>query len=243
MKGFSFRRLVNYARYHYVSQKRLYLHNVLLMLGVPMFFSLISRDIGAATGMSMAIYLAGALAISRLLVLPMRGRGSKVLESVVPISKGERMTFMLLNSIVLYPLAAMLIATVAVLLSWPFCYLVEGNTLGNTLLYDLYDVYYLDYYIYILVQIIISATLLINLLARRSLLLAYVIAFCGFMVVMISLGHLGIYFANSYDNVQIDIIEVAGETVEAVAITIYTLIPVVLYALSYWVLRRRQMKW
>jgi hypothetical protein len=63
------------------------------------------------------------------------------------------------------------------------------------------------------------------------------------MVVMILLGHLGIYFANSYDNVQIDIIEVAGETVEAVAITIYTLIPVVLYALSYLVLRRRQMKW
>ena len=105
----------------------------------------------------------------------------------------------------------------------------------------MYDIYYLDYYIYILVQIIISATLLINLLARRSLLLAYVIAFCGFMVVMILLGNLGIYFANSYDNVQIDIIEV--ETVEALAITIYTLIPVVLYALSYLVLRRRQMKW
>jgi hypothetical protein len=41
--------------------------------------------------------------------------------------------------------------------------------------------------------------------------------------------------------VQIDIIEV--ETVKAVGITIYTLIPVVLYALSYLVLRRRQMKW
>lgn len=242
MKGFSFRRLVNYARYHYVSQKRLYLHNVLLMLGVPMFFGLISREIGAVTGMSMAIYIAGALGISRLMVLPMRGRGTKVLESVVPISKGERMTFMLLNSIVLYPIVAMLIATVAVILSWPFCFRFEGDTLCNTLLSGLYELYYLNYYTYILVQIIISATLLINLLARRSLLLAYVIAFCGFMAVMILLGHLGVYFANYYDAVQFNI-ELEVDTVKKVAMTIYTLIPVVLYALSYWVLKRRQMKW
>ena len=236
MKGFSFRRLVNYARYHYVSQKRLYLHNVLLMLGVPMFFGLISREIGAVTGMSMAIYIAGALGISRLMVLPMRGRGTKVLESVVPISKGERMTF------VLYPIVAMLIATVAVILSWPFCCRFEGDTLCNTLLSGLYELYYLNYYTYILVQIIISATLLINLLARRSLLLAYVIAFCGFMAVMILLGHLGVYFANYYDAVQFNI-ELEVDTVKMVAMTIYTLIPVVLYALSYWVLKRRQMKW
>jgi hypothetical protein len=98
--------------------------------------------------------------------------------------------------------------------------------------------------IYVLIQIGCSTALLINLLARRSLILAYMIAFFGSLTLLVLFG-LGMQWLS--DNVEFSwsFNPTAAEknAIEYTVKTIFCLIPVAIYTLCYIVLRKRQVKW
>lgn len=238
MSCFSISRVAQYARYHYATQRKHYLAIILQMLGWPLLFGILSRDIDTVYGIGLALYIFGAMGYSIRTTWSMRGRSTKVLESVIPISNEERMTFMILNGVVAFPLILTITTTLAMLLTTPFVYadVAVGHELCDMITHG-----YFYWPIYILIQIIYSASLLINLAARRNLVLAYVGAFIGVMVFFGITGRIGLELIIRYEEQFSAFSQLSIP--EPVGITLYVLIPVVFYVLGYLVLRKRQVKW
>ena len=236
MKGYSLSRVAQYARYHYISQSKNYLSLLFTMFAMPAIIGILSRDMHDVPGISMAIYLFGAIGFAVRTTFSMRERTSKVREMTLPVSAEERMTFMFFNLAVAYPLACLITASLAIVVTYPFSYSREIGAAFEELLSS----GFLEWPIYIIVQIIASSSLLINLLARRNLFVAYLGAFAGVVTFLAIMGRAVVEILENFDD-QLQYVNVYLP--EPVAITLFCLVPVVIYAFAYLALRRRQMKW
>lgn len=236
MKGYSLSRVAQYARYHYISQSKNYLSLLFTMFAMPALIAILSRDMLDVPGIAMAIYLFGAIGFAVRTTFSMRERTSKVREMTLPVSAEERMTFMFFNLAVAYPLACLITASLAIVVTYPFSYSREIGAAFEQLLSD----GFLEWPVYIIVQIIASSSLLINLLARRNLFVAYLGAFAGVVTFLAIMGRAVVEILENFDD-QLQYVDVYLP--EPVAITLFCLVPVVIYAFAYLALRRRQMKW
>ena len=79
-------------------------------------------------------------------------------------------------------------------------------------------------------------------MARRNLLLAYVVAFVGVMTLFGIMGRVGLEIMIRNEE-QVNAFFSNFSIPEPIGITLYVLIPVCLYALGYVALRKRQVKW
>ena len=236
MKGYSLSRVAQYARYHYISQSKNYLSLLFTMFAMPAIIAILSRNMRDVPGIAMAIYLFGAIGFAVRTTFSMRERTSKVREMTLPVSAEERMTFMFFNLAVAYPLACLITASLAIVVTYPFSYSREIGAAFEELL----SCGFLEWPIYIIVQIIASSSLLINLLARRNLFVAYLGAFAGVVTFLAITGRAVVEILENFDD-HLQYVDVYLP--EPVAITLFCLVPVVIYAFAYWALRRRQMKW
>ena len=233
--------IVNYARYHYTTQYKLYLTLVLQLSLIPLFFGIITRDAESAYAMSVAVYIFGCFGLSRILVLPMRERGTKIMEMTLPVTSCERMGFMLLNCVVLYPLTAFVMGALAVTLSTPFNY-GEFDLLGQ--IGEMAVDNYFFYGIYIFIQMVLSGALIINLLARRNLIVSYLISFVVVVVFATLVIRLGLEVLIRFDEYNENIENIVFVSIpQWLGILIYVLIPTTMYGVSYLLLRKRQVKW
>ena len=236
MKSYSLGRVAQYARYHYVSNMKHYFSMVSAMLLVPVVFGILSRDVEIVTGICAALYLFSGFISSVRTTYAMRDRGTKILECVVPISNEERMTFMFLNIAVVAPIVATLVPIVGTLIVAPF----DHHSVGLVAkMVDMLKEFYLQWPIYVVVQIIGSASLLLNLVARRNLIIAYIGAFLGTVTALTLIGRAGIEILINSDMTQIEMLELNEELSTAIFIAL----PILFYLCCYWALRRRQMKW
>lgn len=236
MKGYSLSRVAQYARYHYISQGKNYLSLLFTMFAMPAIIGIMARNMHDVAGSAMAIYIFGAIGFAVRTTFSMRERSSKVREMTLPVSVEERMTFMFFNLAVAFPLACLITASLAIVVVYPFSYSREIGAAFEQLLVD----GFLEWPIYIVVQIIASASLLINLLARRNLFVAYLGAFAGVVAFFAITGRLVVLHIDRWAE---DAMFMNIYVPEAVGITLFCLVPVVIYAFAYWALRRRQMKW
>lgn len=236
MKGYSLSRVAQYARYHYISQGKNYLSLWFTMFAMPAIIAILSRDMRDVPGIAIAIYLFGAIGFAVRTTFSMRERTSKVREMTLPVSAEERMTFMFFNLAVAFPLACLITASLAIVVAYPFSYSREIGAAFEELLSS----GFLEWPIYIIVQIIASSSLLINLLARRNLFVAYLGAFAGVVTFLAITGRAVVEILENFDD-QLQYVNVYLP--EPVAITLFCLVPVVIYAFAYLALRRRQMKW
>lgn len=237
MKGYSFRRVVQFARYHYISQGKNYLSLLLTLVGMPSIIGILSRDMEAIPGISMALYLFGGIAFALRTTYAMRYRSTKIMQSTMPVSNGERYTFMFFNLAVVFPLVIMLTSTLSLAIVYPFSYIQEFSLFFREMMNE----FFLQLPIYIMVQIVCSASLLINLLARRNLFVAYLGAFVGVVAFFAIMSRLSleflVHFAEELDEMYF------FNLPEWAALTIFGLVPVVFYACGYWALCKRQIKW
>lgn len=236
MKGYSLSRVAQYARYHYVSQGKNYLSLLFTMFAMPAIIGIMARNMHDVPGVAMAIYIFGAIGFAVRTTFSMRERSSKVREMTLPVSVEERMTFMFFNLAVAFPLACLITASLAIVVVYPFSYSREIGAAFEQLLVD----GFLEWPIYIVVQIIASSSLLINLLARRNLFIAYLGAFAGVVAFFAITGRLVVLHIDRWAE---DAMFMNIYVPEAVGITLFCLVPVIIYAFAYWALRRRQMKW
>ena len=240
MKKFDLYRVVQYARYHYVSQYQKYLSFTLAIFGIPLLFGILDRSIYNIGGIALAIYIFCALTIARLSMMSLRSRGTKVMEATLPVSNEERFVFMVVNCAVIYPMATFALTILAVICVAPFQYGGAAGLLGPELK-DIATQYHLHWPIYIMMQILASTSLLINILARRSLVAASAIGFGIIIAILALLARLGISLYAYYSEMGYVINNIVVP--ESVGIAIYCLIPVALYAICYIALRKRQIKW
>lgn len=236
MKGYSLSRVAQYARYHYISQSKNYLSLLFTMFAMPAIIAILSRNMHDVPGVAMAIYLFGSIGFAVRTTFSMRERTSKVREMTLPVSAEERMTFMFFNLAVAFPLACFITASLAIVVAYPFSY---SRDIGEAF-EELLSSGFFEWPIYIIVQIIASSSLLINLLARRNLFVAYLGAFAGVVTFLAITGRALVEILENFDD-QLQYVNVYLP--EPVAITLFCLVPVVIYAFAYWALRRRQMKW
>ncbi len=239
MSSFSISRVAQYARYHYATQRKQYLGMVLQLVGWPLLFGVLSRDITTVTGITTAIYLFVAIGFAVRTTYSMRGRATKIMECTIPISNEERMLFMLFNGAVVFPLIVAVAASIAALLATPFMY---GPVSLGYELWNLLSEIIFYWPIYILVQIIFSASLLINIAARRNLLVAYIGAFVGVMLFLGITGRVGLELMVRNEE-KIGLFFSNFSIPEPVGIALYALIPIIFYLAGYVVLRKRQIKW
>lgn len=235
MKGYSLSRVAQYARYHYISQSKNYLSLLFTMFAMPALIAILSRDMRDVPGIATAIYLFGSIGFAVRTTFSMRERTSKVREMTLPVSAEERMTFMFFNLAVAFPLVCFITASLAIVVTYPFSYSRDIGAAFEELLSS----GVLEWPIYIIVQIIASSSLLINLLARRNLFVAYLGAFAGVVTFLAIMGRAVVEFLENFYQLQY----VNVYLPEPVAITLFCLVPVVIYAFAYLALRRRQMKW
>lgn len=241
MKNFALGNVVNYVRYHYTTQYKLYLTLVLQMLLIPLFFGIISREADVAYAISIVIYVFGTLSLSRIMVLPMRDRGMKIMEMTVPVSSVERMWVILLNGLVLYPIVAFLVGVLAVALSTPFHY-GEFDLIGQ--IEEMVVDNYFFWGTYVFIQIMFSGSLIINLLARRNLIVSYLISFVAVVAFATLVIRLGFEVLIRFDEYNENIENIAFVSIpQWLGILIYVLIPTTMYAICYILLRKRQVKW
>lgn len=236
MKGYSLSRVAQYARYHYISQSKNYLSLLFTMFAMPALIAILSRDMHDVPGIAMAIYLFGGIGFAVRTTFSMRERTSKVREMTLPVSAEERMTFMFFNLAVAFPLVCFITASLAIVVAYPFSYSRDIVAAFEELLSS----GFFEWPIYIIVQIIASSSLLINLLARRNLFVAYLGAFAGVVTFLAITGRALVEILENFDD-QLQYVDVYLP--EPVAITLFCLVPVVIYAFAYLALRRRQMKW
>lgn len=236
MKGYSLSRVAQYARYHYISQGKNYLSLLFTMFAMPAIIGVMARNMHDVAGVALAIYLFGIIGFAVRTTFSMRERSSKVREMTLPVSAEERMTFMFFNLAVAFPLACLITASLAIVVVYPFSYSREIGAAFEQLLVD----GFLEWPIYIVVQIIASSSLLINLLARRNLFVAYLGAFAGVVAFFAITGRLVVLHIDRWAE---DAMFMNVYVPDAVGITLFCLVPVVIYAFAYWALRRRQMKW
>lgn len=235
MKSYSLGRVAQYARYHYVSNIKHYFSMVATMVLLPVVFGILSRSVSTVEGICTALYLFSGFIFAVRTTFAMRDRGTKILECVVPISNEERMTFMFLNIAVVAPIVAALVPVIGMLIVALFDY--ETFDLWGRIM-DLLRNVYLQWPIYVVVQIIGSAALLLNIVARRNLIITYIGAFLGSITALTLLGRAGIEILINND-VQIEMLELNEE----VSTALFIALPILFYLCCYWALRRRQMKW
>lgn len=235
MKSYSLGRVAQYARYHYTSLSRNYLSLMLVIVGFMSIFGILSRDLMTSVDICMAIYLFGGIAFALRTTSMMRGREYKVRECTLPISNEERMTFMLFNLMVAFPLSLVVCVLLSLLIVYPFAWNPDIMMAIDRVMSDCL----LAWPFYVLVQIICSASLLLNIVARRNLLLTYVAAFIGAIASLGITGKVGIEIAI---NSGVEHVEMWG-LADEIARVVFILLPVAFYALAYWALRKRQIKW
>ena len=236
MKKFSLKRVVEYLRYIYTVQAKNYTWNVLAMFIVPLFFGILNRgeSIVTASGMSLFIYMVAAWVFPVREMWTLRQRGTKVMAMTLPVSTEERWLAMLFNLAVVFPVVAIVTSVLAIVVAKPFdsC----DIELGDYIIGHLYG-FYFDWEGYVLVQLFASVSLFMAAISRRSIMLTYVIAIVG--VILLLYGVVGIAVEREwYINIEANI-----EAVELAGKIVYCLLPVVFYALSYIALKRRQVKW
>ena len=236
MKGYSLSRVAQYARYHYISQGKNYLSLLFTMFAMPAIIAILSRNMHDVPGIAMAIYIFGSIGFAVRTTFSMRERTSKIREMTLPVSAEERMTFMFFNLAVAFPLVCFITASLAIVVAYPFSYSREIGEAFEELLSDGFFVWP----VYIIVQIIASSSLLINLLARRNLFVAYLGAFAGVVTFLAIMGRAVVEILENFD-CQLQYVDIYLP--EPVGITLFCLVPVVIYAFAYLALRRRQMKW
>ena len=243
MKSYSLSRLLQYARYHYTVLHNKYLVRLLIIVGLPLLIGVLDRNVESASEISSVIYLFASLGFASLSVFPMRDRGLKTIEMGIPVSNGERMSFLLLNLGVIYPLIAHIVAFVVTLIT---SLLSPHSYSFMEIFYELNDCGYGDWWFYVTCQFFAAGTLLINLLARRSVFIAYLIAFFSFIALFFSvswvlglLSEMGVVY-NSTIYITPQMFE---GVIEPIIKAVYSLLPVSIYAICYVVLRKRQIKW
>ena len=243
MKSYSLGRVFQYARYHYNVMQNKYLIRVLVILGLPLFIGLVDHDVENAIEVAAVIYFFASIGFASLSVYPMRDRGMKILEMGVPVSKCERMSFLLLNMAVIYPLFVTISAFVVALITAFVDSDIDSVKEVFTLLYNRG---FCDWWMYVTCQFFGAGALLINLLARRNLFVAYLIAFLSFIALFLCVGWvLGVMSEMNYvyDNTIYINPQVFVDVVEPIVKVVYSLLPVAIYAICYAVLRKRQIKW
>lgn len=236
MGTYSLRRVAQYARYHYTEQRKNYLSVMFTCVAFPVLFGILSREISAVEGISKAIYLFGGIGFAVRTTFAMRHRGTKIMECSLPVSNAERMTFMVLNLAVMFPLFVTFTANISLLAAAPFNY-YEVNVWE--VMRDVTHNFLCDWRLYVMIQIIASVSLFLNIVARRSLFVAYLGAFLGVMVFFGAVARISVHIVMNVNPFFFESFEVSDN----VARVIYIMIPVVFYALGYWALRRRQMRW
>lgn len=234
MATLSLRRTVAFGRYHYTALWRQYITLFLEIMAVPLIFSLLAGDVVDGAEMSLTVYLFCGLGIAKCNTCLMRGDGTRHIAAALPVSAEEQMLFMLFNSAVVMPLLFVVASLSALLIAL----LVIAPAYSVEYIFDLFfDEIFLQWPLYLFVQITAAGSLLINLLARRSLLLSYAVAFVVLLLVLwgtIEMVSVSLLPFNPIRDTKF---------IAEVALVVYCLVPVVLYALCYVVLRRRQMKW
>ena len=241
MKSFSISRVAHYARYHYSVTRFNYLSYILAMIALPTLFGILDKNLYTTKEMLIPIYIFAGIAMAVTTTRTMRGRGTKIMDSVLPVTAAERHVFNVVNLAVVYPVLFAIVATVVLGIvsifnesSWTFCE-VYSLLAEHTLL---------EWAVYVLIQIGCSMALLINLLARRSLILAYMIAFFGSLTLFV-LFVFGMEWLS--DNVEFswsfNPTDAERDAIECTLKTIFCMIPVAIYTLCYVVLRKRQVKW
>lgn len=241
MKSFSISRVAHYARYHYSVTRFNYLSYILAMIALPTLFGILGKNLHTAEGMLIPIYIFAGVAMAVATTRTMRGRGTKIMDGVLPVTAAERHVFNVVNLAVVYPVLFALVAAVALGIVSIFNKASIGFSEAYVLLAE--DTL-LEWTVYVIMQIGCSAALLINLFARRSLILAYMIAFFGSLTLLVLFG-LGMQWLS--DNVEFswsfDPTDAETDAIKCALKTIFCLIPVVIYTLCYVVLRKRQVKW
>lgn len=241
MKSFSISRVAHYARYHYSVTRFNYLSYILAMIALPTLFGILDKRLYTAWDMLIPIYIFAGIAMAVTTTRTMRGRGTKIMDGVLPVTAAERHVFNVVNLAVVYPVLFAIVATVVLGIvsifnesSWTFCEVYS----------ELVEYTLLDWAVYVLIQIGCSTALLINLLARRSLILAYMITFFGSMTLLV-LFVFGMQWLS--DNVEFswsfNPTDAERDAIEYTLKTIFCMIPVAIYTLCYVVLRKRQVKW
>ena len=241
MKSVSISRVAHYARYHYSVTRFTYLSYILAMIALPTLFGILSKNLHTAEGMLIPIYIFAGVAMAVATTRTMRGRGTKIMDGVLPVTAAERHVFNVFNLAVVYPVLFALVA--AVTLGIVSIFNKASISFGEAYWMLAYDTL-LEWPVYVLIQIGCSTALLINLLARRSLILAYMIAYFGSQALLV-LFFFGMEWLS--DNVEFswsfNPTEAEMDAIEYTLKTLFCLIPVAIYTLCYIVLRKRQVKW
>ena len=241
MKSFSISRVAHYARYHYSVTRFNYLSFMLAMIALPTLVGIFDKDLYTTKEMLIPIYLFAGIAMAVTTTRTMRGRGTKIMDSVLPVTVAERHVFNVVNLTVGYPVLFAIVA--AVVLGIVSIFDEFSISFGEAYTMLAYDTL-LEWPAYVFVQIGCSTALLINLLAHRSLILAYMIAFFGSQVLLVFFFFgMGWLLANIDFNISFTPDEATWRAIEYSFKTLFCLIPVAIYALCYVVLRRRQVKW
>ena len=241
MKSFSISRVAHYARYHYSVTRFNYLSYILAMIALPTLFGILGKNLHTAEGMLIPIYIFAGVAMAVATTRMMRGRGTKIMDGVLPVTAAERHVFNVFNLAVVYPVLFAIVA--AVTLGIVSIFNKASISFGEAYWMLAYDTL-LEWPVYVLIQIGCSTALLINLLARRSLILAYMIAYFGSQALLV-LFFFGMEWLSG--NVEFswsfNPTEAERDVIRYILETIFCLIPVAIYTLCYVVLRKRQVKW
>ena len=237
MRVFSLSRVANYMRYNYTVQSRSYAWNVLSMFAVPLFFAVLSRDATVVSGMSQFVYIVAAVVFPVREVMLMRDRSTRTLAMTLPVSNEERWVAMVVNLALIFPIASMVATVLAFIVAEPFnLYDSSMITLGSSISLHLNEVYF-EWSLWVFVQLLASSSLFLAIMARRNLVLVYLGAFVGVVLFVYAAVYLIV------DNELFINIEAHIESVEIVGKTLFCLLPVFFYALSYVALCKRQVKW
>lgn len=237
MREFSISRVANYMRYCYTVQARNYAWNVLSMFAVPLFFAVLSRDATVVSGMSHFVYIVAAVVFPVREVMLMRDRSTRTLAMTLPVSNEERWVAMVVNLALIFPIASMITTVLAFVVAEPFSlYDSSMITLGSSISLHFNEVYF-EWSLWVFVQLLASSSLFLAIMARRSLVLAYVGAFVGVILFVYCTVYVVV------DNEWFVNIEAHIESVEIVGKTLFCLLPALFYVLSYVALRKRQIKW
>ena len=237
MREFSISRVANYMRYCYTVQAKNYAWNVLSMFAVPLFFAVLSRDATVVSGMSQFVYIVAAVVFPVREVMLMRGRSTRTLAMTLPVSNEERWVAMVVNLALIFPIASMVATILAFIVAEPFnLYDSSMITLGSSISLHLNEVYF-EWSLWVFVQLLASSSLFLAIMARRNLVLVYLGAFVGVVLFVYAAVYLIV------DNELFLNIEAHIESVEIVGKTLFCLLPVFFYALSYVALCKRQVKW
>ena len=237
MRVFSLSRVANYMRYNYTVQAKNYMWNVLSMFAVPLFFAVLSRDATVVSGMSHFVYIVAAVVFPVREVMLMRDRSTRTLAMTLPVSNEERWVAMVVNLALIFPIASMVATVLAFIVAEPFnLYDSSMIALGSSISLHFNEVYF-EWSLWVFVQLLASSSLFLAIMARRSLVITYIGAFVGVMLFVYAAVYLIV------DNELFLNIEAHIESVEIVGKTLFCLLPVFFYALSYVALCKRQVKW